>query len=88
MIVAENEFRPGIRYEIMGEEQVDESTVRVSYRDTVDTDRGTNYGSERSELVRRLPNGEWRIVVRSLLLHPGEVTHEVPPEFADLYLDE
>lgn len=78
----------GIRYEITGEEQVDESTVRVSYRDAVDTDRGTNYGSERSELVRRLPNGEWCIVVRSLLLHPGEVAHEVPPEFADLYLDE
>lgn len=78
----------GIRYEIMGEERVDDSTVRVSYRDTVDTDRATNYGSERSELVRRLPNGEWRLVVRALLLHPGEVAHEVPPEFADLFLDE
>lgn len=79
---------PGMRYEITGEEQVDESTIRVSYRDAVDTDRGTNYGSECSELVRRLPNGEWRLVVRSLLLHPGEVAHEVPPEFADLYSDE
>lgn len=79
---------PGMRYEITGQEKVDESTVRVSYRDAVDSDRGTNYGSERSEHVRRLPNGEWRLVVRSLLLHPGEVAHEVPPEFADLYLDE
>ena len=79
---------PGMRYEVTGEEQVDESTVRVSYREAVDADQGTNYSSELSELVRRLPNGEWRLVVRALLFHPGEVTYEVPPEFADLYLDE
>lgn len=79
---------PGMRYEITGEERVDDTTVRVSYRDAVDTDRGANYGSERAELVRQLPNGEWRLVVRSLLLNPGEVANEVPPEFADLFLDE
>lgn len=64
---------PGMRYEITGEEQVDDTTVRISYREGVDAGGSTIFGRPDIQLVRRLPTGELKLVVRYDLLETLEM---------------
>ena len=59
---------PGMRYEITGEEQIDDTTVRISYGEGVEAGGRTIYGPPDIQLVRRLPTGEWKLVVQYDLL--------------------
>ena len=62
-----------VRYEITGEEQVDETTIRISYRESVEAGGRTIHGPADFLLVRRLPTGEWRLVVQYDLLQALEL---------------
>ena len=64
---------PGMRYEITAEEQVDDTTVRVSYRESVEAGGRTIHGPPDIQPVRRLPTGEWRLVVQYDLIEALEM---------------
>lgn len=80
---------PGTTYEVTRQEWIDESMVRVWYREIVDAGNRTAYAAESFQETRRLPNGDWRLVVSASMLKPlGGSAQIVPPELSDLFGDD